>query len=215
MADEIGIYFTQAQIGPMANFIYLIGDVNTGECTVVDPAWDIPKIEEIAAKDGMKITSALITHHHFDHTNGLSNLLKNNDIPVYINKHDAEFVKAAGDTRVLVEGGDSLKIGDVEITFIHTPGHTPGSQCFSVMNSLVAGDTLFIDGCGRTDFPGGSAEEMYDSIHNKLMKLDPQTILFPGHNYGVKPYATMEEQAKTNVFMRATRLDQFLMMTGS
>ena len=146
MADEVGIYFTQAQIGPMANFIYLIGDVETGECTVVDPAWDIPKIEKIAENDGMKITSVLLTHHHFDHTNGLTNLLKKYDIPVYINKGDAEFVKAAGDTRVLVEGGDSLKIGDVDLTFLHTPGHTPGSQCFFVMNALVAGDTLFIDG---------------------------------------------------------------------
>jgi glyoxylase-like metal-dependent hydrolase (beta-lactamase superfamily II) len=141
-----------------------------------------------------KVELILMTHGHFDHTNGVEGLLKHLDIPVYINKHEADFFKFNwGNENVKkVDSGESIKLGDIEIKFIHTPGHTPGSQCFHVNNNLVAGDTLFINGCGRCDLPGSNVDEMFDTIYNKLMKMDNSTIIFPGHNYAEKSQDTLE-----------------------
>src|SRR3989338_6065146 len=136
----------QMEVGPMGNLIYFIGDKDTKEVVVIDPAWDVKALLEKASKDGLLIKGALVTHGHFDHTNGVEDLLKTLDIPVYINKHEAEFFKFNwGNENVKqVESGDKLKVGNIEIQFVHTPGHTPGSQCFLVSNNLVSGDTLFI-----------------------------------------------------------------------
>jgi len=108
-----------------------------------------------------------------------------------------------------IEGGDKLKIGQVEIQFLHTPGHTPGSQCFLVGNNLVSGDTLFINACGRCDLPGGDAGEMYRSL-NRLASLDESTVLYPGHNYADEPTSTIGNERKFNPYMQSTNLDDFL-----
>jgi len=196
----------------MGNFIYFIGDSKAKEVVVIDPAWDVGHLLEEAKKDNLIIKAALVTHGHFDHTNGVEDLLKKLDIPVYINKKEAEFFKFNwGKENVkTVASGDKIKMGEIEIEFVHTPGHTPGSQCFLVSNNLVAGDTLFINGCGRCDLPGGSVEQMYDTITNKLMKLDNKTIIFPGHNYADKVQDTLENQKKTNPYMQYDNLRTFI-----
>ncbi len=202
----------QMEIGPMQNFIYFIGDKTTSEIVVVDPAWNVNSIIDEAKKNNLIIKAALVTHGHFDHTNGVEELLKSLDVPVYINKHEAEFFKFNwGNENVKkTEPGEKLKIGNIEIQFIHTPGHTPGSQCFLINNNLVSGDTLFINGCGRCDLPGGDAEQMFDTIYNKLMKMDNSTIIFPGHNYADKEHDTLESQKKTNPFMQYDNLISFI-----
>ena len=106
-------------------------------------------------------------------------------------------------------------MGSIEIELIHTPGHTPGSQCFSVKSNhdaplLVAGDTLFINGCGRCDLPGGNVDQMFDTIYNKLMKMPSETVIFPGHNYAEKVSDTLENQKKTNPFMQYENLMSFV-----
>ena len=202
----------QMEVGPMENFIYFIGDKDTKEICVIDPAWDVPSLINEAKKDDLKIKAALVTHGHFDHTNGVENLLKSLDIPVYINKHESDFFKFPwGKENVKkVESGDKLKIGNVEIQFVHTPGHTPGSQCFLIKNNLVSGDTLFINGCGRCDLPGSNVDEMFDTIYNKLMKMSGDTIIFPGHNYAEKTQDTLENQKKTNPYMQYDNLMAFV-----
>lgn len=199
----------------MENFIYFVGDKNSNEVVVIDPAWDINFILEGAMRQNLKIVGALVTHGHFDHTNGVEELLNKLDVPVYINKKEADFfnqlTKNWGKENVRkVESGDKLKVGTVEIQFIHTPGHTPGSQCFLVSNKLVSGDTLFINGCGRCDLPGGNVEEMFDTIYNKLMKMNDDTIIFPGHNYADKVSDTLVSQKKTNPFMQYDNLMAFI-----
>ena len=183
MPEKNPIYFKQLLSGvdlgtqdpsarSMANFIYLIGDRETGECVVVDPAWDIDGVLKVVEEDGMKLTGALVTHYHPDHVGGeifgieitgLAELMEKNPVPVYVNKHEAEGLKQVTGISMSdmkqVNGEDKLKVGSVEISFLHTPGHTPGSQCFRVADSLVAGDTLFLQGCGRVDLPGGNSEE--------------------------------------------------------
>ena len=202
----------QMEIGPMENFIYFIGDKNTKEVAVIDPAWDVHLLLNEAKKDDLKIKAALVTHGHFDHTNGVEELLKHLDIPVYINKHEADFFKFDwGKENVnKTESGEKLKIGNIEIQFVHTPGHTPGSQCFLIKNNLVSGDTLFINGCGRCDLPGSDVDQMFDTIYNKLMKMSDDTIIFPGHNYADKVHDTLENQKKTNPYMQYDNLMAFI-----
>ncbi|HLD56358.1 MAG TPA: MBL fold metallo-hydrolase, partial [Candidatus Omnitrophota bacterium] len=96
-----------------------------------------------------------------------------------------------------------------EINFLHTPGHTPGSQCFLIGNNLVSGDTLFINACGRCDLPGGNAEEMYQSL-TRLAGLDENTILYPGHNYADEPTSTIKNEKRFNPYMQLTNLSDFL-----
>jgi glyoxylase-like metal-dependent hydrolase (beta-lactamase superfamily II) len=134
---------------------------------------------------------------------------------VVVHKAEAEFLKGLSASDLIkTDHGDKIVVGGIEIELMHTPGHTPGSQCFLVDNRIVSGDTLFIDACGRVDFPGGNPEQMYNSLTQKLMALPDETILFPGHNYAALPHATIGEQKKTNPYLRFTSLKQFLGAMG-
>ncbi|MBI1978299.1 MAG: MBL fold metallo-hydrolase [Candidatus Omnitrophica bacterium] len=193
----------------MQNFVYLVGDQNAQEALVVDPAWEVEAVLKAAREGGFRVKGALITHTHFDHCNGLEALLRQTDGTVYIHKDEAEFLKGMKGNIRKVEGGDKIKVGQVEIAFIHTPGHTPGSQCFLIGNNLISGDTLFINACGRCDLPGGDAEEMYHSL-SRLADLDEHTILYPGHNYADEPTSTIGNEKQFNPYLRTANLEDFL-----
>jgi glyoxylase-like metal-dependent hydrolase (beta-lactamase superfamily II) len=209
MADPL--YVKQMELGPMQNFVYLVGDREAGECVAVDPAWEIDAIVRAAEADEMTIKGALITHTHPDHVGGhlfgldipgAEDLLERlPDARVYVHKAEREFLRGFGSNLVKVEGGTELPVGRLTITFIHTPGHTPGSQCFYVDGRLISGDTLFIGACGRTDLPGGDPTELHRSLTQRLAKLPDETVLFPGHNYG-GPSSTIGDEKRQNPFMR-------------
>jgi glyoxylase-like metal-dependent hydrolase (beta-lactamase superfamily II) len=110
----------------------------------------------------------------------------------------------------MVSNGDTARVGKLSIQFLHTPGHSPGSQCFLAEGSLISGDTLFVDACGRVDMPGGDPEKMWWSLNHTLRELRDSTILYPGHNYGDRPTSTIGEQKQTNPYMRYESLQQFL-----
>jgi glyoxylase-like metal-dependent hydrolase (beta-lactamase superfamily II) len=220
---EPSLYFKQIEIGPMQNFTYLIGDPVSREALVVDAAWDIPALIRLAEQDGYTISKALVTHYHQDHLGGdfagyhiqgVVELLEQVKAKVYIHKTEAQFlgrlVGLSDSDIVKVDSSDTTNVGNMTVTFIHTPGHTPGSQCFLVENRLVAGDTLFINSCGRVDLPGSSPEDMYYSLTQKLAKLSDDTVLYPGHNYAEKPFATLGEQKRHNMFLRFKSLSDFL-----
>ena len=218
------LYFKQIEIGPMQNYVYLIGSTETGEAAVVDAAWNIDEILRIAAQDEMEITHALVTHTHPDHVGGgfagmdiagVTELLEKCKAKVIVHKAEAEFIKGLSSSDMIkTDNGDKVDVGGVEIQLMHTPGHTPGSQCFLVDNRVVSGDTLFIDACGRVDFPGGNPEQMYYSLTQKLMALPDDMILFPGHNYAPLKHATLGEQKKTNPYLKCSSLKQFLAAMG-
>jgi len=207
-------YIKQMEIGPMANYVYLLGATGSKDAVVVDPAWDIDAIVEAAARDGRRIVGALVTHWHPDHTNGLQELVDKTDAAVYVNAEDVPWLPSPVGNLKPARPGDALQLGDVKVEFLHTPGHTPGSQCFLVRGRLLSGDTLFIDACGRTDLPGGDPEELYRSLSGTLRNLDDRTIVLPGHNYAPVPSATIGEQKISNPFLACASLTAFLRMTG-
>lgn len=213
--------------GQMRNFMYLIGDAGSREALVVDPAWDVGGLLDLAEVDGYKVTGALITHYHPDHVGGdlfgvsvegLGKLLERVDVPLYVNKHEADGLKkvtGVSDSEITkVDDGDTLALGEREVRFLHTPGHTPGSQCFLVDGRLVAGDTLFVQGCGRVDLPGGDPEAMYHTLTGKLAKLPKDTVLYPGHHYGPTETSTIGDELEQNYYLRVSSLEDWRRLMG-
>lgn len=203
-------YIRQVEVGPMQNYMYIIGDREKKEAVIIDPAWEVDRVLTIAASDGLRITSALVTHTHFDHVNGAADFLNRINAPIFIHKNESTQLKDIRTHVKAVSDGDKILVGDISISFLHTPGHTPGSQCFLVSDHLVAGDTLFINACGRCDLPGGNPEEMYRSLTEKLMKLEDNVILLPGHNYADEPTSTIKNEKKNNPYLRCANLSEFL-----
>jgi len=217
------IWFKQLELGPMQNYVYLLGDPTTREAAVVDAAWDIDEIVSTAEAEGYRITHDLVTHFHPDHLGGsfgslnvigAPELLSRVPAKVVIHKAELPFVHRitglSDSDLTAVEGGDDLTIGNLKVKLLHTPGHTPGSQCFLVGNAVVSGDTLFIGSCGRVDLPGSSPEDMYRSLHDVLAALPDETMLFPGHNYAERPTSTIGEEKRTNMMLRFQNLKEFL-----
>jgi glyoxylase-like metal-dependent hydrolase (beta-lactamase superfamily II) len=210
----------------MANFAYVIGDRATRECVLVDPAYAVDELLDLTALDGMTVTGVLATHYHADHVGGdmmghtlqgVAELLGMIGVKVHVNEAEAPWVLrttglSASDLAVH-EAGDRVRVGGVEIELVHTPGHTPGSQCFLVEGCLVSGDTLFLDGCGRTDLPGSDAELMYESL-GRLARLPDDTVVFPGHAYHPCSRGTMAALKEMNSVYKPTTREQWMTMFG-
>ena len=212
---ESPVYFKQLQLGPMQNFVYLLGDPQTREAAVVDPGWNVPAILEAAKQDGFRITKAFATHHHFDHVNGLGDLLAAADLPVYAHADDAPHIQISRSSLKPVSDGETISLGRVPITLVHTPGHTPGSQCLVVGGRLLSGDTLFIGAVGRTDLPGGDPRQLYHSLNHKIKPMHDATVVCPGHDYGETPTAPLGEEKRSNPFLLASTVQEFLRLSGA
>lgn len=213
--SESLLYFKQLELGPMQNFIYLIGDSKTHEAAIVDPGWEVPQILRVAERDGYRLTKVFVTHHHFDHVMGLAELLRRVDVPIYVHRDDASQLQVERSSLKPVAGGEAVLVGEIPVTLLHTPGHTPGSQCLLVNGRLLSGDTLFIRACGRCDLPGGNPALLYESLSTTLRRLADETILCPGHHYAELPTARLGEEKVANPFLRATSLDEFLHLVGA
>ena len=231
MAAQSDLYFAQQMVGEMANLAYLVGSREQRKAFVVDPAWDVQGLIDLAARDGIEIVGALVTHYHQDHVGGeifghniegLAKLLEIAPMPIHVNKHEAEgTIKVTGLSEsdlVRHDGGDLLELGGIGVRLIHTPGHTPGSQCFHIeerdqSGQLVSGDTLFLNGCGRVDLPGADPKAMYESLET-LKALPDDTTLYPGHLYSPEGHDAMESQKRTNPCLRAANAEMFLQFMG-
>ena len=220
------LFLEQLKLGPMENFVYIIGSNSTREVALIDPAWEIDSLLQHIEEKDLKLTSILVTHYHPDHIGGgmmgqsipgIAEVMEKHPVKIYVNKHEAEGVKkvtGVSDSDLqLVDSGDHLKIGENDIEFLHTPGHTPGSQCFSVNNNLVSGDTLFINGCGRVDLPGSNSEQMYHSLQH-LRSLPDNTILYPGHHYSEEESATMRKTKEQNAYLRISDIETWRQLMG-
>jgi glyoxylase-like metal-dependent hydrolase (beta-lactamase superfamily II) len=237
MAPDDRLYFRQLLSGrdfaatdpiaaQMRNFAYLIGDRETGDTVIVDPAYAAGDLLDILESDGMRLSGVLVTHHHPDHIGGsmmgfelkgLAELLERVSVPVHVNTHEVQWVsRITGipmNDLTSHEHGDKVSVGDIDIELLHTPGHTPGSQCFLVDGRLVAGDTLFLDGCGRTDFPGGDVDEMFRSLQ-QLAKLSGDPTVFPGHGYSAEGSASLSDVKNNNYVYKVSNLEQWRALMG-
>lgn len=186
------------------NFSYVIADETTKEAAVVDPSFNAEVITEILKKQNFKLKFIINTHGHGDHTASNSELQK--AFKAKIVAHKFSRIK----NQVSVEDGDVLSLGKVTIKVIHTPGHTPDSICLLANGKLLTGDTLFIGECGRIDLLGGNSKDMYNSLFNKILKLDDSIEVYPGHDYSEQPCSTIGEERKTNYTLKKRTLEEFI-----
>jgi hydroxyacylglutathione hydrolase len=226
---EDELWIEQIAVGPMQNFVYVVGSRSTREVALVDPAWDVNGLLDHLEKQDLRCVAALITHYHPDHVGGammgmniegLAALLERQPVRIYAHRAEAIGIQrvtgVSANDLAQVDSGEKLQLGGVEIEFLHTPGHTPGSQCFRVRNTLVSGDTLFIEGCGRVDLPGSNPDDMYESLKSlkRLGSLPDDTLLLPGHDYGPVPHETLANVKRTNPYLRVRDLPAWRAMMG-
>ncbi len=201
-----------APLGSMSANFYLVTDEDAGELFVIDPG-DCPDIAiSLINSSNATLKYMVLTHAHVDHIGALDELKKLYDVPVVICREDAPALNDGNlnlctafgmasprqKADILVKDGDFLPFGKNQIKFIHTPGHTKGSMCIKYENVLFSGDTIFNLSVGRCDFPGGSFEEITQSIKNKIYTLDKSTIIYPGHGEST----TVEYEMKNNPYVR-------------
>lgn len=210
----------------MVNYSYAVGDRETAECVLVDPAYAVDELLDAVEADGLRVVGVLATHFHADHiggdlmghqVEGVARLLERCSCPVHVQREETPWVlrtSGLGEGDLTQHrGGDVVEVGAVRITLVHTPGHTPGSQCFHVDGRLVSGDTLFLDGCGRTDFPGSDPSAMYDSLQT-LAAMPAGTVVFPGHRYSAQAHDTIEHIRGGNYVYAPQSKEQWLQMFG-
>lgn len=187
----------------MQNFVYLLAEESSKQALVVDSGWETAPILKVVESEGITVRFAVATHSHFDHISTLQELAR--DLGAKVVAHANSPIPHD----LFVEDGDSLQLGGKEVRVIYTPGHTEDSICLYDGENLFTGDTLFIGNCGRTDLPGGSPEKMFRSLHEVILKLPPQTLIYPGHDYGDVPFRSLAEEAELNPTLAVTSFDEF------
>lgn len=199
----------QIPVGSMANFTYVIADEKSKIAAVIDPSWDLEKILDFLKKNDLKLQYIINTHTHFDHVLGNEQLATLTGAEIVMHKNSTLEKNRA------VDDGDTIKVGNITLQVIYTPGHSKDSICLLTENKIFTGDTLFVGNCGRVDLPGGSASELYDSLFNKLAKLDDNIVMYPGHDYGNKPVSTIGDEKKVNFVLQPRTKEEFLHLMQS
>lgn len=205
----------QFEVGNFSIFSYLIGDEHTKEGLFIDPSDDHDMLLKEAASHGLTIKYIVNTHSHIDHSMGNKEMVRRTGAKIIIHEADApgllntprELLEMFGaesspPADILVSDGQLIQIGNIAIQVIHTPGHTPGGMCLYINGMVFTGDTLFVGSVGRTDFPGSSYQDLERSIRTRLYALPADTVVFPGHNYGMRPTSTIQHERRTNAIVR-------------
>ena len=198
----------QIEVGNMQNFTYIVADEETGDAIIIDPSWDLDKIEEIITRNDLKIKYIVNTHHHFDHTLGNEAMVKSTGAKII--QHESSTLNHD----ISVSDGDKIKFGNSELSVLHTPGHSKDSICLIGEDKIFSGDTLFVGNCGRVDLPGGSAKDLYHSLANIISNLDENWVLYSGHNYGSSTTSTIGNEKQTNFVLQKRTEQEFVEIMG-
>jgi hydroxyacylglutathione hydrolase len=200
----------QVAVGQMANFTYIVADEENGEAAVIDPSWDLDKLIQTLKKNNWRAKYIINTHTHFDHVIGNEQMAEITGAKIVQHKNSQL------EKDIAVSDGDTIEIGSIRLRVLYTPGHSKDSICLLLEDQFIfTGDTLFVGNCGRVDLPGSDAKEMYDSLFNRLAKLNENLILYPGHNYGPTSISTIGHEKKTNSVLHSRSKQEFLeLMTG-
>ncbi len=194
----------QLKLGTMANLCYVLGDEPSRKAAVVDPHGEIDRIMSVIQAHGLEVEFIVNTHTHWDHVAGNEELKRRTGAAVLT--HPMGRV----DRDRTVEDGDRLSLGETTIQVLYTPGHSPDGICLLVDGKLLTGDTLFIGECGRTDLPGGDPGEMYHSLFGVILELDEEIEVFPGHDYGDRPHATLGHEKRHNYTLEPRTKEEFI-----
>ena len=198
----------QILVGNMQNFTYIVEDDDTNEGIVIDPSWDLDKVQEIITRKNIEIKYIVNTHHHFDHTLGNQSMVDFTGAQI-IQHENSELQKD-----ISVKDNDVIRFGNSELKVLHTPGHSKDSICLIGDGKIFSGDTLFVGTCGRIDLPGGSAKELFHSFFDVLYGLDNNLVLYSGHNYGLTPISTIGNEKNTNLVLQKRTEEEFLDLMG-
>ncbi len=198
----------QIKVG-LDNFSYVIYCPKQMKAAIFDPGYDAPKALEFISSKDLDLKYIIITHYHSDHSSDCQRIKE--CLPsskIVASESDGAKLGIAVD--ITVSDGDRLKLGNIELDFLLTPGHTPGGICIIVNNeALLTGDTLFIGDCGRTDLPGGNLSQMFQTLQEKIIPLPDHLLVYPGHNYGSKPYDRLGNQKRSNKTLLAKNINEF------
>lgn len=200
----------QYQMGPLDNFVYIISCPQTKEAALIDPAWDTSFLIQELERCQLHLSAILLTHAHHDHINGVSAIQQKFQVPTLISEHEASFLTKKLNNLTQIKDGHLFKLGHTELKAIHTPGHSPGCQCFLHTDHLISGDTLFIDACGRCDLPGSNPEQLFHSLIHIIRSLPDHLIVWPGHHYGPTPHDTLGHQKISNPFLQMDQMNNFI-----
>jgi len=217
------LYIRQLAVGPMANFVYLLGAADSEEAVLIDASWDAKRIMAAAKEDKKRLTALVLTHAHYDHVQALPELAALG-LPVFLQQAEMDFVQqwaaqhpaapapycprfcallqSSPQTFKPLQPDATVSLAGVEMQMLLTPGHTVGGQCILAPGALFTGDTLFVGACGRVDLPGGDIHQLQQTLQVKLKALPAETSVFPGHDYGPVPVSSLAEERKTNPFMQ-------------
>ncbi len=197
----------QITVEPYRVHTYLVGCEKTKQAVIIDPGGDVERILSLIKKHDFNVRYVLNTHGHADHVLANRALKEALSVPVCMHEADDRFfaAKESGQQSpdpadIRLSDKDTLTVGGLKVDVIHTPGHTPGSVCFLTEGNLFTGDTLFVGAAGRTDLAGGSLDTLITSLE-KLIALPPETIIWPGHDYGDTPTSTIGREMKENPYI--------------
>ena len=194
-----------------STYTYLIASAKGREALIIDPVIEnVDTYIDVLKKLDLKLVKVIDTHIHADHITGASELNKKTSCATIMGEH------TPSDTvQIKIKNNEIIKLDDLKIKAIYTPGHTSDSYSFLLNNYLFSGDALLINGTGRIDFQNGSAEDSYDSIFNKLLKLPEETFLYPAHDYNGKKFSTIGNEKKFNPRLQVKNIDQYKLIMNN